>query len=513
MYHVLIADGEPTMREGLKRLLDWSSMGYTITDEAAGGEQALQKILSQSPDVTLLDIRMPGLTGLEVIRRAREAGFEGKIVILSGYSDFQYAREAMRCGVQYYLTKPVDREELSEVLNILSKQLDVKRANTAAAEYYRLKARDVILQEIILGSASLPNKSLSDLHMMTDVYQIVICQPYSSTPPKTPFYQFAELLHLANQDNVFFDIITLEHKEVFLLKSSYAVGKFAALLEQHEQDRTSPLNAFFLTYGRCVYSVEEIPLSYRDAEILTDRRFFCDRTQRSLGYTALSALQNNTASITPELLTGYSAALLDYIQAFNRGMVTETLGKLRQELYYVSDSADDIRLFLIDLYLSVKDEMRHLYPNAFPSFTGNTEVIRFIHSGSSLSEIILFLAGQFESMMAAIGNSSRDSVLDDILRYIDHNFSGAITLENIALLFGYNSSYLGRIFKKKMGESFHSYIDHVRIDRSKELLREDDSKVYVIAEKVGYRNPDYFYTKFKKYVGMSPAEYRKRSRS
>lgn len=512
MYHVLIADGEPTLRASLKRLLDWSSMGYTITDEAAGGEQALQKILSKSPDVTLIDIRMPGFTGLEVIRRAREAGFEGKIVILSGYSDFQYAREAMRYGVQYYLTKPVDGEELSEVLNMLSRQLDVERTNAIAAEYYRLKARDAIIQEIVLGKASLPNRSLSDLHMETDVYQIVICQPYKNAPPKTPFYQLAELLHLANQDNVFFDNINLEHNEVFLLKGSYAVGKFASLLEQYEQDRISPLDAFFLTYGRCVYSVEEIPQSYRDAVMLLDRRFFCDRTQHSLGYTALSALQDNTAAITPDLLTGYSAALLNYIQAFNRGMVAETLEKLQQDLYHVSGSADDIRLFLIDLYLSVKDEMRHLYRNTFPSFTGNTEIISFINSGYFLYEILLFLAGQFESMMTAIGNSSRDSVLDDILRYIDHNFSGTITLENIALLFGYNSSYLGRIFKKKMGESFNSYIDRVRIDRSRELLLKEDSKVYVIAEKVGYHNPDYFYTKFKKYVGMSPAEYRKRNR-
>ncbi len=183
MYHVLIAESEPSMRESLKRLPDWSSMGYMITDEAANGEQALQKILSQSPDVTLLDLRMPGLTGLEVMRRAREAGFKGKIVILSNYSDFQYAREAMRCGVQYYLTKPVNREELSETLNMLCRQLDAERAIAAAAGYYRLKAREVIIQEIVLGKASPPDRSLSDLHLETDVYQIVICQPYNNTPP------------------------------------------------------------------------------------------------------------------------------------------------------------------------------------------------------------------------------------------------------------------------------------------------------------------------------------------
>ena len=85
----------------------------------------------------------------------------------------------------------------------------------------------------------------------------------------------------------------------------------------------------------------------------------------------------------------------------------------------------------------------------------------------------------------------------------------SLTLENIAPLFGYNSSYLGKIFRKKMGENFNSYVDHVRIKHSMELLCSSELKVYAIAEKVGYRNVDYFHIKFKKYVGKSPAEYRK----
>ena len=112
-------------------------------------------------------------------------------------------------------------------------------------------------------------------------------------------------------------------------------------------------------------------------------------------------------------------------------------------------------------------------------------------------------------IMSSIGNSSRESVLDDILHYINHNYASNITLENIAPLFGYNSSYLGKIFRKKMGENFNSYVDHVRIKHSMELLCSSELKVYAIAEKVGYRNVDYFHIKFKTYVGKSPAEYRK----
>ena len=115
-------------------------------------------------------------------------------------------------------------------------------------------------------------------------------------------------------------------------------------------------------------------------------------------------------------------------------------------------------------------------------------------------------------MMSSIGSSNRDSVLDDILHYIDHNYPENITLESIAPLFGYNHSYLGKIFTKKMGQSFNSYVDHVRIEQAKRLLLRDDSKVYAIAQQVGYKNVDYFHLKFKKYVGQSPAEFRKQNR-
>lgn len=112
-------------------------------------------------------------------------------------------------------------------------------------------------------------------------------------------------------------------------------------------------------------------------------------------------------------------------------------------------------------------------------------------------------------MINVIGNSSRDTILDDILSYIDHNFRDNIKLETIAPLFGYNSAYLGKIFNKTVGESFNSYIDHKRIEHSKQLLLEDKLKVYEVAEQVGYKNVDYFHKKFKKYVGQSPAEFRK----
>jgi two-component system, response regulator YesN len=111
--------------------------------------------------------------------------------------------------------------------------------------------------------------------------------------------------------------------------------------------------------------------------------------------------------------------------------------------------------------------------------------------------------------MNAVGNSPNDLIWDDIINYIEHNFQDNIKLEIIAPLFGYNSSYFGKIFNKKMGMCFNAYLDYIRIEHSKKLLLQNNLKVYEVAEQVGYKNVDYFHKKFKKHVGESPAEFRK----
>lgn len=108
-------------------------------------------------------------------------------------------------------------------------------------------------------------------------------------------------------------------------------------------------------------------------------------------------------------------------------------------------------------------------------------------------------------------NFSNNLILGDIIQYINHNYHCNIKLETLAPRFGYNSAYLGKLFSKAVGESFNSYMDHTRIEHSKELLLGGGFKVYEIAERVGYSNVDYFHKKFRKYVGESPAEFRKRN--
>lgn len=124
MYTIFISDDEFAIREGLKSLVDWEALGFKICGEASNGSDSLANILAKRPDISILDIRMPKLHGIDVIKEAREQGYIGKFILLSGYSDFRYAQNAIRYGVDYYLTKPIDEDELSLAISELKTQLD-----------------------------------------------------------------------------------------------------------------------------------------------------------------------------------------------------------------------------------------------------------------------------------------------------------------------------------------------------------------------------------------------------
>lgn len=516
MYKLFIADDEAIIREGIKCLLDWEAIGYQIIGEAANGRAAYQSILDLKPDLVLLDIRMPGMTGLEVMQQLRKNGFQGKVIILSGFSDFTYAQQAIQYGVLYYLTKPIDKNNLLKIITDTKEQLISEQLALDTSINYKEKAYHSIIKEVLSGNADFSKLDTADLHLEHETYQVVIYEKYNRQDTEIS-YRFSDLLRVANQNNNSFDAITNGAHEIILLKGYFAIRKFEEFLTQYELEarvqKNSPLDSIFLAYGRIVSGLQNIPLSYEDANKLIARRFFCEQGQHTIGYEKLPKLEGCLPLITDDFLNQYTNRLYETLCAFQHHKTAEALQELQNHLYNSSDSIDAIKLFFTDLFLQLKERINRTYPNSTVPFPGNGDIIRLISEKFYLYEIVLFLTEQFELIIASTGNSSNASVLEDVIHYIDHNYFRNITLENIAPLFGYNSSYLGKLFTKKIGESFNSYLERTRIERSKELLvQEEDMKVYSIAEQVGYRNVDYFYLKFKKYVGQTPAEFRRCAR-
>ncbi len=511
METVFIADDEANIREGLKCIIDWEELGFEVCGEAGNGEDALREILCLNPSLVLMDMRMPKLYGLEVIEQAKNQGFSGTFVILSGYSDFKYAQTAMKFGVKYYLTKPMDEDELEKVVKEVYDSIQAERQKREDNDFFRRKSKKEILQDILKDEVRYELLNLSELKLEAEVYQIVMYENFEIGEVELP-YQFADMFMVADSGTNSFEHFVVKGKNILLLKGKFAIEKFQRFLRHYESapQKGSPLDTLFISYGSAVTDIRELKYSYEQAAALLGRRFFCEKGQHVLGYTELPEEQEEKISMDISLVENYCATLTDYLQTFNRRKVQETLRELESYLYCADADIQAVKLFATDLYLQIKENMTHRYNAVNIPFESNQNIIAYINEQNYLYEITDYFAEQFEEVMSSIGNSSRDSVLDDILYYIEHNYPSNIKLEGIAALFGYNSSYLGKIFNKNVGESFNSYVDQVRIKHAIELLVENKHKVYEIAEMVGYKNVDYFHKKFKKYVGESPAEYRKK---
>lgn len=515
MKKLMIADDEFSIREGLKCIIDWNSLGFTLCAEATTGEEALHFIKQYDPDLVLMDVKMPKMTGTEVIRKARTDGFNGKCIILSGFSDIKYAQEAIRAGVTSYLTKPIDEDELLSTVISIKEQMEAEYSEHSRLSQLTTKAKNTILYDLICSDIenAFNNEDLSRMNLSASHYQVVICEHYAQGDPSIS-YSFSDLLHTANRDNSIFEQIVEKGHQIILLKGASGLERLSSLLAHYdgqELEKGSLLDSLFLTIGRPVTDPSQIHLSYLDAEKLLSRQFFCPQAQHYLSYESLPKEASDTESyeLDTKAARHYCSLFVDYIKSFNRKLTANTL--LELEHYVGSTTADEnsIRMFLIDLYLLIREQLIASYATIEIPFENNSNVIQFISSQKKLYRIIRYFSEQFEMIMNATGNPSRDTILDDVIYYIDHNFQQNIKLETIAPLFGYNSAYLGKIFNKTVGENFNSYIDHKRIEHSKELLLNNQLKVYEIAEQIGYKNVDYFHKKFKKYVGMSPAEYRK----
>lgn len=509
LINVLIVDDEQIVREGLKYVIDWNALGFCICAEAGNGKDAIEMIHKYQPGLVLLDIRMPGMYGTELMGKVRAEGFDGAFIILSGYSDFKYAQTALHYGASFYLTKPIDEDELEKAVSAVREKIENDKVRENSLSQYLRKAKTTVLHDLLTGNEFNPSINYVELGLSSPIYQVVIYEGYT---PYFRSYSFADILRVTNQDNNSFEHMMIDNHDVILLKGNFALERFQICLHHYETgtQKGSPLDTIFLTYGPTVSSLSMIHSSYDACCKLMERRFFCEENQHVLSYEVLPELSSYHSILNEDMSLSYSNMLVNYIKTCNHRRISEILTNLRNDLYTSGDDTSNIKYFLADIFLQIKQAIMHTYSDADIPFAHNAAILELIENKYYLYEILLYFTEQFDMIMRAIGSNSSESIFDDIIDYIDHNYALPLKLETIAPLFGYNSSYLGKLFSQKMGITFNSYLDQVRINNAIDLLEHTDMKVYEISAKVGYKNVDYFHQKFKKRMNMSPAEYRRR---
>lgn len=506
MYKVLLVDDEKSIREGLQTLIPWEEYGFQVIGTAANGREALELHQQHAPQLMLVDIRMPGMSGLELIAALREKDEAMHILILSGYADFDYAKQAMSKRVDGYLLKPVDEDELMGYLGGLAKKIATEaeeRERLSQAEEDHLEKR--IVYQLTRGgnAASAP----PDEGPGWNTYEVVLIKLLSVRDIDTAVtalikYDLAMRIEQSGRGAVF----AVEGFIGILLKDTLNSEHHRTATYDKVREACAGMKLDFIAVaGGEVSHWADLTTSYAMALNLMQDRFFyesgriireSDQRQR-----AEDAAAPDLGDIGDRLYLavdiGNCEAVETLVREAGKAMVRAGLSEQAVKTQFVQLST-----MLLKKRASDDPEFEAI------SQRFSSEMLE-MYREYRLSDLLAHAIRWFDSLAQASQGRGGEDQIKRMIDVIQRNYHENLKLETLAEMFGYNSAYLGKLFKSTTGEYFNTYLDKVRIERAKVLLEGGD-KVYQVAEKVGYASVDYFHSKFKKYVGVSPTTYRKK---
>lgn len=507
MFKVLIIDDEPYLREGLKHIVDWKANGFEICGEAADGDEGYRKILDLKPDIILLDIQMPGKLGLEILKDARKNGIEGRFIIISGYSNFKYAKEAIKYGVKEYLLKPIDEDELLEIALKLKKEIEEENKRKNSKDKNKQALLEYVLGQMIL------NKDVKEYEeIIEDLKDARIQVALISNSLNQ--YNFDNVLkiediilkNIEEKENI--DLIKLGDRIALVIRDINTNYAYKILTKVKESlDKTLGSNNF-IALGEEVESVKDIYLSYRSSKKMTNNKFLFNKDE------VASKLNTNKKSLEIELSENeiLEGAYI-YTEIGQVDKIKEYIEILEGLITNRNHQENEIKMIITKSLLDFEDKIKKDYSLSLKEVNISEGLIDEIYKEDNLHDLIQTLLKGLIDISKKISSNSSNTSIKRVVKYVETNYYKDLKLESLAEIFSYNSAYLGKIFKSYTGESFNTYLDKLRIEEGKKLLVEKNLKVYEVCNLIGYKNIDYFHSKFKKYVGISPLNYKKQKES
>ena len=501
MYKLMIVDDEPTVRNGLKGLIDWNSYGFELCGEAEDGEEGLEKVLQFQPDLVLADIKMPEMGGIEMMREARKQGFQGKCIILTGYSSFEYAKQAIEVDVEAYILKPINEEELMDCVKKIYEKIKQREEQEQNKTENEQKARKEALRALLL--------CMEDKHSLIermerysfDMNCRKFCVAVVETKKDDGMIEYDQLsaekqkLFLFGLDNV--EVLYLENRLVLIRKNSNMEETRRVLQKSNDRVKERYEEGFFIAVGHEVVQWEDVHFSYESAKLMYSHKFLFGNdevvTLESFRIAKEAAEENGLEELLKLIEIGEEAAVKSFFDNQNEYYRSQLKSEAEVKFYYLG--------MLPKVYMRI-EEMYGGTSKSIPTLNEIGDEVRKAESLNELTDILTRSSIEISRQVACNGTN----IIQRVLTYMERHYHEDLNVQAVADIFNYNSAYLGKLFKETTGEGFISTLDRIRIEQAKKLILEGNLKVYQIAEKVGYKDTTYFYTKFKKYVWKSPKE-------
>lgn len=531
MLKVVLVEDETVIREGIRDTVPWEEYGYQFVGEAADGEMALSVIRQTRPDVLITDVKMPFMDGLTLSRMVSEEFPKTKILIISGYDDFEYARQAIEVGVEQYLLKPITKMnlkkallELREKIEADQEQQDYQAQFSSEIHEYEGFNRRRFFEKLLDGDLSVKEiydeagKLNIDLTASGyNIFFLYIKEREGLTEEQKDFFEEKqeEILHyfLRHPQFVLFSwnvncygvLVRIEKSDEGFEES--AIEKVASMCEQEKE-----LLHWYLAVGKKVERLSTLPESYQVANHHLAYRFILPNqhvlTEQSLAnYMADTNEQSinavDSAKMDPEIIReflnqGNQNEITDFVESYLQG-IREALQSNMFRDYVVLNIRFAILAYVQNLGATPEEHAKLLGRPWLDMHLKPQDVEEYF----------------VDMLQAALQIREKESdyqssrVLRRALEYVDKNYEKeSISLNEVASEVKVSANYLSAIFSQNQQKTFVEYVTGKRMEKAKKLLKTTDKSSSEIALQVGYKDPHYFSFVFKKTQGVSPRDYR-----
>lgn len=525
MLRVILADDEPWIIKGLKKMIDWPSYSMEIVGQASDGQELMNLIETQRPDIVISDISMPHMTGIEIIKKIKENNLPIKVIFISAYQDFNYARDAVTYGAVDYIVKPVEKSKLDEVLH---KTIDYfnerqeEEIRKGKLQHLEHKNRDKEIQEILALlargklSAQANEYRLAQQWIQYEQYCLGIIElDYRGNRSERWTDHEAKLVEFAIGNILQEVVVSSGIGHVFMKNNRYVyLSSEVTKAEIFAHDILEKIRSFLklnvsIGISAPVNELLSLSAAYGQAEQALERKFFDGlndvyvykpaEQKQSLEQQIYNCQQEVIRNLTSRLWEEAKASLtglFDTIRLASYPSRSLTLAACFSSVMSIMQALTKtgaLSSAAIDMHeLQNKLEEYETYEEL------KAEIIRV------LNEFHLGLNDQ-------AGNQGK-LLMAKVVQYIHDHYNEEITLESVASIAFMNPYYFSSFFKKHTKTNFKQYVTDIRMKEAVRLLTQTDMMIYEIAEQVGYTNARHFSDMFKKHIGKVPNDYRQDAR-
>ena len=545
-YKIMLVDDEEEVRTSIIRKIDWQDAGFEVIGDAENGKEALEKIEQNEPDVVLTeiqpdvvmtDIRMPYMDGLEMAENIRQRYPSIKIVIFSGFDEFEYAKKAIKLNVIEYILKPVNVEELTAILKKIKKNLDEeieqKRNVTLLRESYikSLPAlREHFLNDLIQGGMEetqieekLNEYAIDVAGAVKWVIAAIHLEPDEKVDKAVSLHQQRELIPISVR-NLIEEKLEGQYRFI-VFHSSFETILLVAIDKDNTQTGLIALLGDICKETKKILEVSVTIGVGESCSSLTDLSRPCHTALNALGYRAITG-SGGVICIGDMEPSGHEKL------RFDSRMESELIAavkfgpeeKIRSVIDGIVSRMEDARvhyrqyqayvLAIINVLTQLSQQYDLRISEMFGVENDYFEILGRVQKMENVRPYLTEVALKMNAGMEEERSNTTKNVIREAKQYIQDNFQDPdLSVEKICRHLHMSPAYFSTMFKKETGQAYIAYLTDVRLGRAVELLMATDDKTYIIAEKVGYPEQNYFSYVFKKKFGVSPTRYRTAHRS